>query len=169
MNSPLGGISWSKESSCGLCFSTDVEILPSPRFSLPPAPPTHRQLNINLSAPVLLEDLSTMALAPILSLFLRLWAALNCRKSQRNDGNGFGTWSFLPLNEPILSFYHNMNPSPFFLLPSKWCQIYGFQVSFRMEIIGDRTTPSALGTMTLPQVDSCLPHNLLCLHQRSKK
>lgn len=54
-------------------------------------------------------------------------------------------------------------------LPNKQCLIYGSQVSFLRKMTGDGTTPSALGTVTPFQADTCLPHILLCLNPKGKK
>ena len=73
---------------------------------------THTELTINLSFPVSPKNLSTLALPPILSLFLRLQAAPTCRKSQGDYGDVFVMWSFLLLKNLTLFFNLNMS-SPF--------------------------------------------------------
>lgn len=96
-----------------MCFSTDVAILPSPCFAPPPVLRPHTQLTINLSLPVSLKNLSTVALPPILSLSLRLQAAPTCSKSQGHYGDVFVMWSFLLLK--TLTWFFNLNMSSPFL------------------------------------------------------
>lgn len=67
------------------------------------------------------------------------------------------------------ALFFNLDRSPSLPVTQKQGLICRLRDSFLMKITGDGTTPSASGTVTLSQVDTWLPHNLLHLDHRSKK